>query len=219
MKQYVCGKCGWHGEVEKTHVSVGEHKCPQCGTAGYHFLATPEILKLFHSFDGASWVSDLCADDACETCWSESGMTKPDYDFYTIPATWVDDTKHQCSDRSRGIAARIEFDNIPHKASVRSLTRGEVIKEGAWFHVGLTTGGRHGTTEHHWLQTWEEAIALAEEWIAQEGETHLAKIANRIAVLQETAKAKNFKPGWVWYRVKDEFGLEVANTMLPKVEA
>lgn len=217
-KQYVCGNCGWYGKIEECHVSEKEHLCPSCGKAGYHFSATPRINALFNSFDGAEWISAISVSDACEKCWTELGLTKPDYTQYILPDPWIEDTERSCGDRTHGVAAKLKFDHIPFMASVRSLSMDEVLKKNAWFHVGLTQDGSSWTrrTEHQYVQTWEDALSVAESWLLEQGGTHLTEIETYVSSLKETAKQKGYKAGWVWYQVKDKYGVDIANTVLPK---
>lgn len=113
----------------------------------------------------------------------------------------------------------MEFPSVPFKAIVRSLSRDEVIEHKAHFYLGLVK-----TSSSFWskkvdrlyLQDWDEAIRVGEKWLVEEGDAYLDKINTFIAKTQDTAKAKGYKAGWVWYRVKDEFGVDVANAVLPK---
>lgn len=221
MYTYFCGKCGWNGSVEESHVALNEHLCPECKVKTYHFQADRELVSKVWNDKNASWLNGGCIDDACPLCWAESGLQKPDYDSLIIPENWTDDTKKHCSNRQRGISADLEFPNVPFKAVVRSLGRDEVLEHKAHFHLGLVkTGGSwfNLKVDHLFLQDWDEAIRVGEKWMIEEGDAYLSKINTAIAKLHDMAKAKGYKAGWVWYRVKDEFGVEIANAMLPKAE-
>ncbi len=219
MYKYFCGKCGWSGSVEESHVSLNEHLCPECKVSTYHFQADQELNKKVHEDKNNSWLNSGCIDDACPLCWAESGLQKPDYDSLVIPENWNDDTESKCSNRSRGIGACLEFPNVPFKAVVRSLSRDEVLEHKSHFYLGLVkTSGSffNKKVDRLYLQDWDEAIRVGEKWMIEEGDAYLGKINAFIAKAQDTAKAKGYKAGWVWYRVKDEFGADVANAMLPK---
>lgn len=221
MYKYYCGKCGWNGSVEESHVSLNKHLCPECKVPTYHFQAEQDLVSNVHESKDNSWLNSGCIDDACPLCWAESGLQKPDYDSLVIPENWTDDTKSECSNRSRGIGACLEFPNVPFKAVVRSLTRDEVLEHESHFYLGLVkTNGSffNKKVDRLYLQDWDEAIRVGEKWMIEESDAYLDKINAFTTKAQDTAKAKGYKPGWVWYRVKDEFGVDVANSMLPKAD-
>ena len=221
MYTYFCGTCGWSGSVEESHVALNEHVYPECKVSTYHFQADMELVRKVRESKNNSWLDSGCIDDACPLCWAESGLKKPDYDCLGFSENWIDNTEDNYSNRSRGIAAELVFPNVPFKAVVRSLSRDEVLEHKAHFYLGLVkTSGSffNQKVDHMYLQDWDEVIRVGEKWVIEEGNAYLNKINTFITKLQDTAKAKGYKAGWIWYRVKDEFGVDIANAMLPKAE-
>jgi hypothetical protein len=65
-----------------------------------------------------------------------------------------------------------------------------------------------------------------DEWMALKVEareliTEAEKVASAmltLPVFEQYRQEKEYKPGWTFYRLKDEFGYDVASTVMPKEE-
>lgn len=76
------------------------------------------------------------------------------------------------------------------------------------------TKGFHRHIEYSSNKT--ESLEAGEKWFTEQTTQAENAIIEKITSVKKVATEKNYKPGWVWYQIKDEFGADVANKYLPK---
>lgn len=205
MQTYICAGCEYRTtDLSECHdKETNIHYCPQCHERKYHFQARHDLeiearqndWRFIGNVNGAEW--------NCSACRAIHG--KPNIDFATLPIPdgWTDETKRHCSRREDGIAAS-------RRGRICRASVGSLSVEDVYAFCGVIAKN-HERVFHTTGDDWHVLTAQVDTEYQRIESAYETEISELIGDLQEVAKANGYKPGYIWYRVKDKYNADIAN--------
>jgi hypothetical protein len=211
---YLCAGCG-HKTADLTlghdHAATGLylHICPACGEKTDHWKAAPALnreaqnnrWKFIGEVTGHSW--------ACAHCRAAHNKPFVDFAALPIPHDWQEETRQHCTHRGAGIAAVKQGRRYGGLVASQPLDRASIFR-------GAVIDGRNKIALEECGDDWPTLVAHIDAEVTRLEAEHETEIRALIADLHEVQQANNYKPGWVWFRIKDKYGDAIANEFLPK---
>ncbi len=214
MQTYICAGCGYRTtDLSECHdpsaTGINHHRCPQCGEQKFHFQA-PRELEVEARANGWQFIGSVSGHKwACAHC--RTAHNKPFIDFVAlpIPHDWQEETRQHCTHRGAGIAAVKQGRRYGGLVASQPLDRASIFR-------GAVIDGRNKIALEECGDDWPTLVAHIDAEVTRLEAEHEAEIHALIADLHEVQQANNYKPGWVWFRIKEKYSKEIADEFLPK---
>lgn len=214
MQTYLCAGCGYRTtDLSECHdpsaTGINHHRCPQCGEQKFHFQA-PRELEVEARANGWQFIGSVSGHKwACAACRTAHNKPFVDFAALPVPAGWTDETNQHCGHRGNGIAVMVQGRRYGALVASQRLDATEVYR-------GAVIDGERKFVWDAAGDDYSALVAQADAEVTRLETEYETEIHALIADLHEVQQANNYKPGWVWFRIKDKYGAAIANEFLPK---